>query len=431
MTEPRDAYNGLLDRRSFLAVAGTLLAAASPSGRSAVSLDAGQTVPGAPFSAYGQPAAAEAGVARAIAANPAVPGNGVSWTPLQELDGIVTPSGLHFERHHNGVPRIDPAHHRLRISGAVTRPLEFDLETLLRYPRRSRLAFIECGGNSNAGWRQTPAQAPAGSMHGMVSCSEWTGVPLALLLDEAGVTADARWLIAEGADAVSMVVSLPLAKAREDCLLALFQNGERLRPEQGYPLRLLVPGWEGVLNCKWLKRLTLAAEPVLARNETARYTEPQPDGRARAFTFVMDVKSLLTSPSAGMRLAGHGVYELSGLAWSGRGRIREVEVSADGGESWRQAELADPVLPACLTRFRIPWAWSGQTAVLQSRATDETGARQPARAELLAARGDQGYFHYNAMVSWAVEASGDVSHAYVDAGPRPPSLDDLLLPRQP
>jgi sulfane dehydrogenase subunit SoxC len=214
-----------------------------------------------------------------------------------------------------------------------------------------------------------------------------------------------------------MTVSLPLAKAREDCLLALFQNGERLRPEQGYPVRLLVPGWEGVLNVKWLRTLTVTDEPVMARNETSRYTELQPDGSARMFTFVMDVKSLLTRPSAGMRLQGPEVYELSGLAWSGRGRIARVEVSADGGASWADAELAAPVLPQCFTRFRAPWRWNGEACVLQSRATDETGSVQPTRASLLAARGRHGYFHYNAIVSWQVAVDGTLSHTYVDAAP--------------
>jgi sulfane dehydrogenase subunit SoxC len=368
--------------------------------------------PGQPFSGYGLPSKHEAGVARRIAANRLVAGNGVSWTPLDELEGMLTPSGLHFERHHNGVPDIDPAQHRLLIHGMVRQPLSFSVNDLLRYPMRSQLVFIECGGNSNAGWHNEPIQRPAGSFHGMVSCSEWTGVPVSVLLAEAGVDRRAVWAVAEGADAVAMNVSLPLGKLLDDCIVALYQNGERLRPEHGYPMRLVAPGWEGVLNVKWLRRLQLADRPVMARNETAKYTELQPDGSARQFTFVMEAKSLITSPSHGQRLKGPAVYEIRGLAWSGRGRIAKVEVSADGGKSWALAALQDPVLPRCLTRFRAAWNWDGKTAVLKSRATDESGYVQPERRTLLQQRGNNGYFHYNAIVAWEVDDDGDVRHVY-------------------
>lgn len=368
--------------------------------------------PGAPLSNYGQPAAAERNVARWISANRAVAGNGVSWTPLHDLEGTITPSGLHFERHHNGVPQIPIEQHRLRVHGLVRQPLEFSVEALSRYPLQSRILFVECGGNSNAGWHKLPQQTRAGFLHGLASCSEWTGVPLATVLDECGIDPSARWLIAEGADAAAIDISLPLDKALKDCLLALYQNGERIRPENGYPLRLIVPGWEGVLNIKWLRRIELAREPVMARNETARYTELLPSGKARMFTFVMDAKSLITSPSPGHRLKGRGLYEVRGLAWSGRGRIRGVEVSADGGASWAPAELQEPVLPMAFTRFRIPWRWSGAPAVLKSRATDESGYVQPERAALVAERGRQGYFHYNAIVTWEVDEDGELSHVY-------------------
>lgn len=416
------AGNGLLDRRLFLT---RILAfgAIAPTVHATVPDEPWMKTPGAPFTNYGSPSAYERGVVRWISATDRAPGNGVSWSPLHELDGIVTPSGLHFERHHNGVPQIDPARHRLIVNGAVEHALEFSVESLLRYPRVSRFLVVECGGNSNAGWREKPIQTSAGYFHGLVSCSEWTGVPLRLLLDEAGVSAGADWIIAEGADAFGMTISLPLTKARDDCLLALLQNGERLRPEQGYPLRLLVPGWEGVLNVKWLRTLTLAREPVMARNETARYTELQPDGSARMFTFVNAVKSLLTSPSAGMRLNGAGFYELSGLAWSGRGRVTKVEVSADAGSSWAEAALNEPVLPQCFTRFRLPWHWNGEPCVLQSRATDETGAVQPTRAALVGERGRHGYFHYNAIVSWQVDGDGALTHTYVDVAGAPASAD--------
>jgi sulfane dehydrogenase subunit SoxC len=370
------------------------------------------TTPGAPFSAYGSPSGFERRVMRAVGANADVPGNGVSWTPLESLEGIITPSGLHFERHHNGVPTIDPKQHRLMIHGLVKQPLMFSVDSLLRYPMRSHLIFLECGGNSNAGWHSEPIQRPVGSFHGMVSCSEWTGVPVSVLLDEAGVDASAAWAVLEGADAGALNVSLPLDKLREDCIVAIYQNGERIRPEQGYPLRLIVPGWEGIVNVKWLRRLELTAEPAMTRDETAKYTELQPDGKARQFTYVMEAKSVITSPSAMQRLKDPGVYEIKGLAWSGRGRIARVDISADGGKTWAEAALQEPVLPRCLSRFRAAWNWSGKPAVLKSRATDETGYVQPERDVLVAERGRRGYFHYNAIVSWAVDEDGNVSHVY-------------------
>jgi sulfane dehydrogenase subunit SoxC len=368
--------------------------------------------PGRPFSNYGLPSPHERAVIRWIAANSAAPGNGIAWTPLQDLEGAITPNGLHFERHHNGVPEIDPAQHRLYLHGLFARALSFGIDDLLRYPMVTKQCFIECGGNSNAGWNQEPLQAAAGHLHGLASCSEWTGVPLSIILDECGLQADAEWLIAEGADAAAMNVSIPLSKARDDAMLALYQNGERLRPENGYPLRLVLPGWEGVLSVKWLRRLQAATQPVMARNETAKYTELLPSGKARQFTFVMDAKSLITRPSLGHHLPGAGLHAISGLAWSGRGAIARVDVSTDGGRTWAQASLQQPVLPCCFTRFRLPWQWDGSTAILQSRAIDETGYRQPDRASLVAERGRHGYFHYNAIVSWEVSPEGGIRHVY-------------------
>jgi sulfane dehydrogenase subunit SoxC len=367
---------------------------------------------GQPFTGYGVPSKHEKRVLRNIAANRAVAGNGVSWTPLEDLEGVITPNGLHFERHHNGVPDIDPAQHRLVIHGMVKQPLMFTVENLLRYPMQSHLIFIECGGNSNAGWNEEPFQRTVGSFHGLVSCSEWTGVPLALLLDQAGIDPKATWVIAEGADGSVMNVSLPLAKLMEDCIVALYQNGERIRPENGYPLRLVVPGWEGVVNVKWLRRLQLTDQPVMARNETAKYTELIPSGKARMFTFVIDAKSLITSPSGGQKMRGPGIYEIRGLAWTGRGKVTKVEVSADGGTSWAEAMLQEPVLSRCFTRFRAPWNWDGKPAILKSRATDETGYVQPERDVLVKERGRNGYFHYNAILSWGIDEEGAVRHVY-------------------
>jgi sulfane dehydrogenase subunit SoxC len=325
---------------------------------------------------------------------------------------MITPNGLHFERHHNGVPQIDPDRHRLHLHGLFRNPISFSVEDLLRYPLVSRICFVECGGNSNAGWHEEPIQTPVGYFHGLASCSEWTGIPLSTLLEEAGLQPDARWLIAEGADAAAMNISIPVEKALDDTLVALYQNGERIRPENGYPLRLILPGWEAVLNVKWLQRLQVAKEPVMALNETSKYTELLPSGKARQFTFLMDAKSLITQPSPGYKLRGPGLYQISGLAWSGRGKIRRVEVSADGGKSWAEAALQEPVLSKSFTRFRLPWRWDGSPLVLKSRAIDESGYQQPERAALVAERGRNGYFHYNAIVSWAVAPDGSLSHVY-------------------
>ncbi|MFM8333231.1 MAG: sulfite dehydrogenase [Candidatus Methylumidiphilus sp.] len=409
------AGGGLLDRRLFLRQSLAFGAAVwvGPDALAATfERPAWMMKPGAALSNYGQPSPHEQEMIRWVSANPAAAGNGVSWTPLHKLAGTVTPSGLHFERHHNGVPQIDPAQHRLLIHGLVKNPIFLNMAALARYPMVSRFGFIECGGNSNTGWHTEPAQGAAGHLHGLVSCSEWTGVPLAVVLEEAGLQPQARWLVAEGADAAAMNVSIPVEKALYDAMLAIYQNGEPLRPENGYPLRLLLPGWEGVTHVKWLRSLEAAEQPAMARNETAQYTELQPDGKARQFTFIMECKSLITSPSPGHHLQGAGLYQITGLAWSGRGKISKVEVSADGGKTWAEAELQAPALSKSFTRFRAPWHWNGAPAVLISRATDESGYVQPERGKLVAERGRNGYFHYNAQVAWAVAQDGSLSHVY-------------------
>ncbi len=409
--EPSDP-DPTLDRRGFVR-RGLLLGPALAAPAAAAEPEPWRRRPGAPFSDYGQPSPQEQATRRRVGLNHrGIDGNGAAWTPLERLEGTITPNGLHFVRNHNGTPAIDAARHRLLLHGRLRQPLAWDVESLLRYPLHSRQLFLECGGNSNAGWHEEPAQRPAGLLHGLVSCSEWSGVPLARLLEEAGVERGEGWLVATGADAGAFHMSLPLEKAFDDCLVALYQNGERLRPENGYPLRLLVPGWRGVNSVKWLASLQVADQPAMGRNETARYTELLPSGRARQFAFEMQVKSLITTPSHGQSLPGPGWQELRGLAWSGRGRIVRVEVSVDGGASWRDAALQGPVLPRSLTRFRAPWSWEGRPAVLQSRATDESGAVQPGRAALLAERGTRGFYHYHAIVSWEVDEHGYVSHGY-------------------
>ena len=411
--KPSRTREELSSRRGFVSGLGSLAAGVSlgvGANESRGSVDAPSHEPG--FSNYGRPSGHEREVVRWISANSGISTNGISWSPLHELEGTTTPNGLHYERHHNGIPDIDPDQHEIVLHGLVDKPLAFSISNLLRYPMRSERVFIECGGNSNAGWRRKPIQTAAGYFHGLVSCAEWTGVPMSVLLEEAGLKASAKWLVAEGADKFAMHVSVPLEKIIDDAFIGLYQNGERLRPENGYPARLIVPGWEGVLHVKWLQRMELSAEPAMARNETARYTELGRDGRARMFTFVMEAKSLITSPSATQSLHGPGWYEISGLAWSGRGKIAAVDVSVDGGESWHEAVLDQPVLPRHFTRFRLPWNWDGSVTVLKSRARDETGYVQPEREVLVEQRGRHGYFHYNAQVAWEVDSEGYVSHVY-------------------
>jgi sulfane dehydrogenase subunit SoxC len=369
--------------------------------------------PGLPLSEYGERSPHEKAVQRLVGAQPSTTGSGASRTPLQSLEGIITPSALHFERHHSGVPEIDPAQHQVMFHGLVERPLSFSMDALTRYPMISRIQFLECSGNSGGNNGNQPPQQTAGGIHGLVSCSDWTGVPLSVLLDEAGVKPEGKWLLAEGADAAAMSRSVPLAKAMDDAMLALYQNGEHIRPEQGYPVRLFLPGYEGNMNVKWLRRLKVVAEPVMTKDETSKYTDLQPDGRAQMFTFAMDVKSVITAPSGMQKMQGRGLYQISGIAWSGAGRIRRVEVSADGGKSWADAALDGPVLPRALTRFRLPWRWDGSPSVLMSRATDETGAVQPTRAAFMAAHGAQFRYHYNAIQSWNVAVSGEVGNVYV------------------
>ena len=335
-----------------------------------------------------------------------------SRTPLQDLHGIITPSALHFERHHNGVPLIDPARHRLLVHGLVERPLLFTIDELKRFPATSRIVFVECAGNSGKEWKG-PKGRTVQEIHGLTSTSEWTGVRLSTVLAEAGLTSGATWMLAEGSDAAAMTRSLPLERVLDEALLCYAQNGEPLRPEQGYPLRLLVPGFEANVCIKWLRRLKLVSEPVMTREETSKYTDLMPDGIARQFTFEMEAKSVITSPSGGQRLNKPGYVEIRGLAWSGRGRIERVDVSVDGGISWQPARLQAPVLPKCHTRFCLDWRWDGREAILQSRCTDETGYRQPMRRELVGVRGTNSYYHYNAIQSWKIDEEGNVRNVQV------------------
>ena len=396
-------------RRVFLqtaALGGALASCAKQDGDSPADQEPNRL--GKPVSEYGQRSPFEKTVRKFRESK--TPEASASFTPLQDCHGILTPASLHFERHHSGVPAIDPQRHRLLVHGLVERPTVFTMEDLRRMPSVSRLHFLECSGNSSGDWG--PKRAPDVQRgHGLASCSEWTGVLLRTVLGELGLQPQAQWVIAEGADPCKMARSLPLKKAMDDVILAYAQNGEAIRPEQGYPLRLVVPGWEGNINVKWLHRLKLTPEPYMTKDETSKYTDLLPDGKARLFTFEMDAKSVITFPSGGQKLRAPGFYEITGLAWSGRGRIEKVEVSVDGGQSWRPAALEEPRLRMAFTRFRYPWRWEGGEAVLQSRCTDETGYTQPGLEELIAVRGMNSNYHNNSIKPWKVAADGSVEAA--------------------
>ncbi|MFN8669670.1 MAG: sulfite dehydrogenase [Gemmatimonadaceae bacterium] len=334
---------------------------------------------------------------------------GSSLTPLEKLTGTVTPSDLHFERHHAGIPAIDPERHALMIHGLVDRPMVFTLDEVKRFPQVTRTHFIECSGNGRAGYRDPKPELTPQKVAGMSSNTEWIGVPLATLMREVGVHDDATWFLAEGGDACLMTRSVPIAKGWDDALVVWAQNGEPLRPEQGYPLRLLLPGWEGNINIKWLRRLEFGTRPWMTRWETSKYTDPLPNGTARQFSFEVDARSIITSPAYPDRMASPGWRPISGLAWSGRGRIRAVEVSVDGGTSWHAAELLTAPLPKAHVRFQYMWNWTGGEHVLLSRAIDETGYIQPTRTALIAARGIGTDYHYNNIVGARVATDGSVT----------------------
>ncbi len=328
-----------------------------------------------------------------------------SGTPLGELKGTVTPADLHFERHHSGVAMIDPAAYTLLVHGMVERPRSFSLDDLKRFPSVTRLCFVECSGNFQ---RNMPEETPPHRICGLTSQSEWTGVPLSVLLREVGVRPDATWFLAEGGDAAKMARSIPVEKAWDDAIVAYAQNGEAIRPENGYPVRLLLPGWDGNTNVKWLRRLKFSDEPFMTRWETARYTVVFDDRRARQFMFALDARSLITSP-AYPDTVRPGWLEIQGIAWSGRGRIERAEVSFDEGGTWHRADLQEPVLPKAHTRFRYLWRWDGGEATVLSRAVDETGYVQPTVRELVEARGvGSGPYHLNPITGWRLRPDGTV-----------------------
>jgi sulfane dehydrogenase subunit SoxC len=415
------------DRRSFLRkafVAASGVAAATMGGRALASdgdpailkLPAHSIGLGAPVAAkgYGTPSKFEdnlqrresPGLTRVSAAS-------VSFAPLQGFFGIITPSGLHFERHHQGFWDIDPRQHRFMINGLVKTPKVFTMDDLMRMPSVSRMHFIECGANTGMEWGNV-AVPTVQYTHGMLSCCEYTGVPLKWLLDDCGIDIKkAKYILAEGADGSGMTRTINIANALDDVMVAYGMNGEMLRPENGYPLRLVVPGVQGVSWVKYLRRIEVGDMPYATKDENIHYVDLLPDGTHRTYTSIQEVKSVITTPSGGQVLLDKGFYAITGIAWSGRGKIRRVEISIDGGKNWKDARLETPILDKCLTRFNFNWTWNGGDAILQSRATDSTGHIQPTMTALRAVRGSRSTYHNNAIQSWLVAANGEVGNAHV------------------
>ncbi|MBC7378723.1 MAG: sulfite dehydrogenase [Burkholderiaceae bacterium] len=338
----------------------------------------------------------------------------VSFAPLQSLFGITTPSGLHFERHHQGWWDIDPSKHRLMLNGMVKTPKVFTMDEIMRLPSVSRFHFIECGANTGMEWGNV-AVPTCQYTHGMLSCSEFTGVPLITLLELAGADLkNGLFVLAEGADGSSMTRTIPMSLIRSgEVLVAYGQNGEMLRPENGYPLRLVVPGVQGVSWVKYLRRLKVGDQPWATKDEAIHYVDLMPDGLHRQYTSIQECKSVITTPSGGQVLLDQGYYSISGLAWSGRGKVKRVDVSVDAGRNWRTARLDGPVLDKCLTRFNIDWVWDGKPAIVQSRAMDDTGYVQPSKQQLREVRGIRSIYHNNSIQSWLVQESGEIKNVQV------------------
>jgi len=421
MSEPRrdflrKSFLGALTAGVGAASASRALAQAGPDDPAIVEKQVWQTTLGQPVAVkpYGTPSIYESylqrrespGLTRVSAAS-------VSFAPLQGFFGTITPNGLHFERHHQGWYDIDPNKHRLMINGLVDKELVFTMDELMRLPSVSRVHFIECGANTGMEWGNV-AVPTVQYTHGMLSCCEFTGVPLSLLLDMAGAdTKKGQYVLAEGNDGSGMTRTIPMALALDDVIVAWGMNGEMLRPENGYPLRLVVPGVQGVSWVKWLRRIEVGDQPYGTKDEAIHYIDLMPDGTHRQYTTIQECKSVITTPSGGQQLMTTGFYNISGLAWSGRGKITRVDVSVDGGKNWRTAKLETPVLDKSLTRFNIDWVWDGKPVILQSRAVDSTGYVQPALAALREVRGTRSVYHNNAIQSWKIDTNGEVSNVQV------------------
>lgn len=363
---------------------------------------------------YGKPSKYEAHVVRRdVEWLTASRESSVNFTPLHELDGIITPNGLCFERHHGGAPSINPHDHRLMIHGLVDKPLIFTMQDLMRMPRVNRIFFLECAANSGMEWRGAQLNG-CQFTHGMVHNVMYTGVPLKVVLEEAGLKPNAKWLLLEGGDASGLDRSVPIEKALDDVILAYKMNGEALREENGYPLRAVIPGWQGNMWVKWLRRIKVGDQPWHTREETSKYTDLMTDGRARRFTFIMDAKSVITNPSPQAPLLFKGRNVLSGLAWSGRGKVTRVDVTLDGGKNWQEARIDGPVLDKSLTRFYVDFDWQGQEMLIQSRAHDSTGYLQPTKDELRKIRGVNNIYHNNGIQTWLVRANGETENVEIN-----------------
>ena len=374
--------------------------------------------PGESFNEYGLPSSQEINTKREIFQpyEEYAPGAGVAMTPLEKLEGIITPNGLHFERSHNGVPNIDARQHEILIHGLVETPLVFKIEDLLKYPMETKTYFIECGGNSfyNSNAFPIAIDRTCCSIHGLMSTSEWTGVPLKNILKEAGIKKDALWLLAEGADAGAMSRSIPLEKALDDTLIALYQNGERIRPEQGYPIRLVVPGWEGNISIKWLRRIKLTKKPTYTKDETSKYSDLLANGKTLQFTFPMEVKSVITQPTAGAIPLKKGPIHITGLAWSGLGKIKKVEVSTDKGKTWNTAQIDGANQQLSPVRFRYNWIWNGEECSIESRATDSKNNVHPQRKDWSIKYGLGHLYHNNSIQIWRIMPDGQIYNEYDD-----------------
>lgn len=413
------------DRREFLrkglaVAAGVTAGAAAPALAKGNPADMAPNVPswtkslgrGVVARPYGRPSDFTDLQRRTVPWLTASPESSISFSPLQDLKGIITPSGLHFERYHGGIPEVNPDSYQLMIHGLVDRPLIFTMEDLLRMPSVSEIRFIECPANGGMEWKGAQMEALQFT-HGMISCSEWTGVRLSTLLDYVGVKPEGKWILAEGSDASGMSRSIPMEKALDDVMVCYAQNGEPLRPEQGYPVRLMVPGWEGNVSIKWLRRIEVGDQPWYHREETSKYTDLMPDGRSRKFTFVQEANSVVTNPCPENPIRQKGFIEIEGLAWSGRGTIKAVDLSFDGGVTWKQAEIKGIALPKALTRFSFKTEWNGEEWMLQSRAVDDTGYVQPTLAQLREARGVNSIYHKNSIHTWNVHANGEVHNVQI------------------
>lgn len=351
----------------------------------------------------------------------------ISFTPLQDLNGIITPAGLHFERYHGGAVDIDPAGHRLVVHGLVDKPMIFTVDDLKRMPQTSGVWFMECPANGGMEWRGVQMDSLQFT-HGMISCSEWVGVSLLDLMKAVGVKKEATWFYGEGADGSALQRSIPLPGAKDqfgkpipdadkiykDVIIAYAQNGEALRPENGYPIRIVVPGTEANLSIKHLRRIKFTNKPLVTYQETRHYTDGMPDGRFRQYTLINETNSVVTFPCPDKKLSGKGAYEVRGLAWSGRGKIKAVDVSVDGGKTWKEAKLVDPVFSKCLTRFVFPWEWDGKETLMMSRAMDETGYVQPTLRQLRQERGTNSIYHKNSIQTWKITANGEVKNVQIE-----------------